>query len=133
MDPRTIELDGGRRQQDTVACGLGWSCKTVPRVVVLSNDTDTFALLLHYAPYLQTLGLKDIWQQHGTGEKRRMLPLHQAVSQLGAPFVKTVIQAHILTGDNCMSKVGTQHAAMTCNPVQYLTHFGETPTLFVRA
>ena len=28
-----------------------------------------------------------------------------------------------------MSKVGTQHAAMTCNPVQYLTHFGEAYTL----
>ena len=26
------------------------------------------------------LGVKDIWQQYGTGEKRQMLPLHQAVS-----------------------------------------------------
>ena len=59
-----------------------------------SNDTDTFALLLHYAPYLDTLGLKDIWQQYGTGEKRRMLPQRQTISQLGAPFAETVIQAH---------------------------------------
>ena len=99
------------------------------RVVVLSNDTDTFALLLHYAPYLQTQGLKELWQQYGTGEKRHMLPLQQAVSQLGAPVVKTVIKAHILTGDDCMGKVGTKHAAMTCDPVQYLTNFGETDTL----
>ena len=80
--------------------------KQCQRVVILSNDTDTFALLLHYAPYLQTHGLKELWQQYGTGEKRRRLPLHQAV-----------IKAHILTGDDCMSKVGTKHAAMTCDPV----------------
>ena len=50
--------------------------KQCQRVVVLSNDTDTFALLLHYAPYLllHTQGLKELWQQYGTGEKRRMLP-----------------------------------------------------------
>jgi len=28
-----------------------------------------------------------------------------------------------------MSKVGTKHAAMSCDPVQYLTNFGETDTL----
>ena len=85
-------------------------------------------------------GLKERWQQYGTGEKRHMLPLQQAVSQLGAPLVKTVIKAHVLTGDDCMRKVGTKHAAicmrkvgtkraMTCGPVQYLTNFGETDTL----
>ena len=28
-----------------------------------------------------------------------------------------------------MRKVGTKHAAIACNPVQYLTNFGETETL----
>ena len=65
--------------------------KQCQRVVVLSNDTDTFALLLHYAPYLQTQGLKELWQQYGTGEKRHILPLQQAVYQHGAQVVKTVI------------------------------------------
>ena len=65
--------------------------KLCQRVVVLSNDTYTFALLLHYAPYRQTQGLKELWQQYGTGEKRSMLQLHHAVSQLGAPLAKTVI------------------------------------------
>ena len=32
------------------------------RVVLLSNDTDSFALLVHYAQYLQTMWVKDIWQ-----------------------------------------------------------------------
>ena len=51
------------------------------------------------------------------------------VSNLGAPLAKTVIKAHILTGDDCMSKVGTKHAAMASDPVQYLTNFGEADTL----
>lgn len=70
-----------------------------------------------------------MWQQYGTGEKRRMLPLHQAVSQLGSSLAKAVIKAHILTGDDCMSKVGSKHAAISCDPVQYLTNFGETDML----
>ena len=51
------------------------------------------------------------------------------VSNLGAPLAKTVIKAHILTGDDCMSKVGTKHAAMASDPVQYLTNVGEVDTL----
>ena len=48
---------------------------------------------------------------------------------LGAPLAKTVIKEHILTGKDCMSKVGTKHAAMASEPVQYLTNFGELDTL----
>jgi hypothetical protein len=73
--------------------------------------------------------MKEIWQQYGTGEKRRMLPLHQAISRLGTPLAKTMIKAHILTGDDCMSKVGTKHAAVTSDPIQFLMNFGETETL----
>ena len=91
--------------------------KDCKRVIIVSNATDTFALLIHYTSYHQTLGLQEMWQQYGTGEKRRMLPLHTAVSQLGASLTKTVIKAHILTGDDCMSKVGTKHAAMASDPV----------------
>jgi hypothetical protein len=104
--------------------------KQCKRVVVCSNDTDTFALLLHYTPQFQALGLKEIWQQYSTGEKRRMLPLHlQAVSKLGAPLAKCLIKAHILTGDDCMSKVGTKNAAIATDPVRYLMNFGETDSL----
>ena len=103
--------------------------KQCKRVVVVSNDTDTFTLLLHYTPHFQVLELKELSQQYSTGEKRCMLPLHQAASPLGEPLAKTVIKAHILTGDDCMSKVGTKHAAVVCDPVQYLTNFGETDTL----
>ncbi|KAH3870573.1 hypothetical protein DPMN_033761 [Dreissena polymorpha] len=99
------------------------------RVVVMSNDIDGFSLLLHVTPYFHTLGMKEIWQQYGTGEKRRMLPLHQVISRLGTPLAKTMIKAHILTGDDCMSKVGTKHAAVTSDPVHFLMNFGETDNL----
>ena len=103
--------------------------KQCKRVVVVSNDTDTFALLLYHTPYLLALGMMEIWQQYGTGEKQCMLPLHQAVSNLRTPLAKTVIKGHILTGDDCMSKVGTKHAAMASDPVKYLTNFGEADSL----
>ncbi|KAH3857313.1 hypothetical protein DPMN_099919 [Dreissena polymorpha] len=90
--------------------------KQCQRVVVMSNDADSFALLLNFTPYFQTLGMKEIWQQYGTGEKRRMLSLHQAISRLGTPLANTMINAHILTGDDCMSKVGPKHAAVTSDP-----------------
>ncbi|KAH3722039.1 hypothetical protein DPMN_064988 [Dreissena polymorpha] len=44
--------------------------KQCQRVVVMSNDTDSFTLLLDFTPYFQTLCMKEIWQQYGTGEKR---------------------------------------------------------------
>ncbi|KAH3729321.1 hypothetical protein DPMN_055288 [Dreissena polymorpha] len=94
----------------------------------MSNDSDSFALLLHFTPYFQTLGMKEIWQKYGTGEKRRMLPLHQAISRLGTLLAKTMIKTHILTCVDCMSKVGTKHAAVTSDPVQFLMNFGETDT-----
>ncbi|KAH3806485.1 hypothetical protein DPMN_134805 [Dreissena polymorpha] len=85
----------------------------------MSNDTDSFVLLLHFSPYFRTLGMKEIWQQYGNGEKRRMLPLHQAISRLVTTLAKTIIKAHILTGDDCMSKVGTKPGAVASDPVQF--------------
>ena len=48
-----------------------------------------------------------------------MLPLHQTVSQFGAPFANTVIREHILTGDDYMRKVGTKHAAKAPSAVSH--------------
>ncbi|KAH3892304.1 hypothetical protein DPMN_016419 [Dreissena polymorpha] len=58
-----------------------------------------------------------------------MLPLHQGISRLSTLLAKTIIKAHILTGDDCMSKVGTKHAAVTTDSVQFFMNFGETDTL----
>jgi len=51
-------------------------------------------------------------------------PLHQSVSHLGEPLAKAVIQAHILTGDDYMSKLGNEHTAVVCDYVQYLRNCG---------
>jgi len=56
-------------------------------------------------------------------------PLHQSVSDLGEPLVNAVIQAHILTGDGYMSKLGNEHTDVVCDTVQYLTNCGETDIL----
>ena len=49
-----------------------------------------------------------------------MLPLHEAVSMFVIPLAKTVIKAHILTGNNYMSKIRNKHAAVASDPEQYL-------------
>ena len=89
----------------------------------------TLTHLLTYIPQFQTLGSEELWQQYGTGENRKMLPLHHAVSKLGVPLAKSIIKAHILTGNDSMSKIGTKHAAMVSDPVQFLESFGETEKL----
>ncbi|KAH3725181.1 hypothetical protein DPMN_051016 [Dreissena polymorpha] len=72
------ELLNWIEEADTrVVAHVEWAAhiKQCQRVVMMSNDTDSFALFLHFTPYFQTLGMKEIWQQYGTCDKRRMLPL----------------------------------------------------------
>ncbi len=57
--------------------------KGVDKVVVLSNDTDTIAVLLYYIPRFSQIGLKELWLQYGTDEHSRMLPLHHLYDQQG--------------------------------------------------
>ncbi len=64
--PETFEVDGGNRQQANIVLHVEWvvRVKQCMRAVILTNDTDTFALLLlHVVPYLQIQGLTDIWQE----------------------------------------------------------------------
>ena len=44
-------------------------------------------------------------------------PLHQSVSHLGEPLGNAVIQAHILTGDDYMRKLGNEHTDVVCDTV----------------
>ena len=104
--------------------------KHCERVIVLSNDADTFTLLLHYLPSLMQNGLKELWQQYGTGEKKRMIPLHDILQGLGEAFTKVILKAHVLTGDDSMSKIGTKHASL-CNgePMEQLSRFASEDIL----
>ena len=108
---------------------MGCTCKTV------SESCRSFQRYRHVyvtatlCPISSHAGVEWTLAAYDPREKRRLLPLHQTVPQLGAPLAKTVIAAHILTGDDCLSKVGIKHAAMPCDPVQYITNVGETYTL----
>ena len=68
------------------------------RVVVVSNDADTFALLSHYTPEFREKGMEELWQRYGLN--CRMLPLHALSDHLGVAKFKVglVIKAHIITG-----------------------------------
>ena len=56
-----------------------------------------------------------------------MLPLHQISITLGPAVSKELVKAHILTGEDVMSKFGTKHAAYLMDPLNYLQTFGENP------
>ena len=95
----------------------------------MSNDTDTVILLLHYIRLLKDDGLNELWVQFGTGQKRRMIPLHVLHCKLGDQLCHVLIKAHILTGNDTVSKIGTKHAALVSKPAKFLSSFGENRTL----
>jgi len=68
----------------------------------------------------------ELWVQYGVGETKIMLPLHTLHTKLGYDLCQVIIKAHVLTGDDYVSKVGTKHSALSCFPN---THLGEHPTL----
>ena len=97
------------------------------RIIVLSNYTDSFFYLLRHTPYYLSCGCLELWLQYGTGESQRMLPLHEISITLGPAVSKVLVKAHILTGEDVMSKIGTKHAAYLMDPLKYLQTFGENP------
>ena len=50
--------------------------------------------------------------QFGTGEKRRMIPLHVLHLKTGDALCRVLIKAHTMTGTDALSKIGTKHAAI---------------------
>ena len=95
------------------------------RAIVLSNDTDVFALLLYYIHEFMSNELSELWMKFGTGDTSRFIPLHLIVSQIGQIVCSVIIKAHILTGCDVTSKIRTKVAALKCNPEKYLITFGE--------
>ena len=95
------------------------------RVVVVSNDTDVVALILYYMPRFILAGLSELWVRFGSGNSSRFLPMHQFAYQLGQKMCTVIMKAHILTGCDVTSKVGTKMGALRNDPELYLTQFGE--------
>ena len=110
---------------------IDWAVRTqgCKRAVIISNDADTMATILRYMYHFCQHGLKELWQQYGTGEKRRMIPLHNVADKLGFDMSRIIIKAHILTGCDSMSKIGSKKASLACDPVQFLSRFGESSSI----
>ena len=96
----------------------------VQKVIVLSNDTDVFVLVLYYVHYFMEKGLVEIWMKYGTGEGERLIPMYILGNIIKPKLCKIILKAHILTGCDVTSKVGTKLAALNSEPELYLESFG---------
>lgn len=94
-------------------------------ILVLSNDTDTVAKLVLCVKVWKQRGLEELYCLYGTGENRDYLPIHKMHANLGDPMCRVVIKAHVLTGDDALSKIGSKHAALALEPIKYLSGFAE--------
>jgi hypothetical protein len=99
------------------------------RLIVISNDTDTVVRLLRFITEWLEHGLRELWVQFGSGERKRHLPLHILAAKLGQDMCKVLVKVHVLTGDDALSRIGTKHAAFTCEPRKYLHSFAESDEL----
>ena len=68
-------------------------------------------LMIHYMEKFLELGLSELWLRYGTGTKKRFIPIHTLNTKIG--YIRhTLLKAHILTGCDITSKVGTKLAAL---------------------
>ena len=65
----------------------------------------------------------------GSGKQRRQLPLYILAERLGLSLCRVLVKVHMLTGDDALSKIGTKHAALTCEPEKYLENFAKSHDL----
>ena len=70
------------------------------RILAISNDVDTVKRLLCYMPAFKSKGLDELWVEYGPGEHKRYIPLHLILSKIGDEMCRTLLKAHILTGDD---------------------------------
>ena len=95
------------------------------RIVVLSNDTDVLVLLLHFMEKFRKKGVQEIWQRAGTGNTIRYIPIHGISDIIGKKMCKVLPAAHILTGCDSTSKVGTKASCLKADPTKFLSRFGK--------
>ena len=69
-----------------------------------------------------------MWQQYGTGNHEKMLALYDIATTLGPAKVQVIVKAHILAGEDAISKLGSKRAAVALNPDEFLRNCGEQPT-----
>ena len=81
------------------------------KIIVSSTDTDVLVLLIHYFESISDQA-KEVWNQFGTGDKTRYIPVHSLVQNIGKFRASSLLAAHILSGCDVTSKVGTKAAAI---------------------
>ena len=118
IDPETVELDGGNRQRVEWAVRV----KRCTRVVIDSTFCCTTPNTFKHRAWRM---LAAVWHC--------IKAVHASIATCGFSTWSATRQNRdhctLLTGDDCMTEMGTKHAAITCDPVQYLTNVGETHTL----
>ena len=99
------------------------------KLVILSNDTDSFVLLLRYTPpHFLSCAAVEIWLNFGIKEYERKIPMHEVSATMGPAKYLHMVKARIKTGRNIHSKVGTKPAAVQTFREQYLSNFVEATT-----
>ena len=91
--------EAGRRFVSHIDWSVNRGCKMV---VVVSNDISN------------AMGLQKALVEFGTGEYKQKIPLLTLHATFGAAFCHILVNVHVLSGNDAVSKVGTKHAALTC-------------------
>ena len=98
------------------------SLKNNTTAVVLSNDTYVCVLLLHYMNVFKKNGLKKILIRYGTGNTRRFIPVHKIYEKLGNSVSSVLLKAHVLTGCDLTSKIGTKERVLKACAEPFFTN-----------
>ena len=77
----------------------------------MSNDTDSFVLLLRYSPHFLSCGAVEICLNFGIAVYDRMIPMHEVSATMGSAKSLAMIKAHIMTGGDIHSKIGIETSA----------------------
>lgn len=101
----------------------------INHAAVILNDTDVVVLLTFFMHQFRQSGLQELWIKFGTGEKTKFIPIHSLAMELGPSISAAVMKAHILTGCDVTSELGTKSPALKCQPEKYLGQFGNEEML----
>ena len=74
-------------------------------------------------------GLKKILIRYGTGNTRRFIPVHKIYEKLGNSVSSVLLKAHVLTGCDLTSKIGTKERVLKACAEPFLQTFGNNDSL----
>ena len=94
------------------------------RIVLLLSNTDFLVLVWYFMQYFTSIGLEELWIQFGTGKNKRSIPVRKLSYKLGPHMCSNLFKAHIITGSDTSSKMGTKAAAIKCGQIDYFNNFG---------